>query len=192
MKAIMACVGGRAPPGQNTRSPCAGSHWLGEAPDSPARGLSAWLPCRWSGQACARCRPRPSSPTRSASATYSLSCPLSRRSPPTATHAHPRDPPPSAPHGRGPQAKTCSLSCSSWLHLLRSGSLRQTRGGSGTWPGGTSLGNFDVDLIPQRTHQPRQGTPFKAICPGLLSEYTTDGVLQRDRHYWRAPVGRVR
>src|SRR3954469_17369230 len=29
MKAIMAWTGGRAPPSQHTRSPCAGSHWLG-------------------------------------------------------------------------------------------------------------------------------------------------------------------
>jgi hypothetical protein len=42
----------------------------------------------------------------------------------------PRDPAPAAPHARAPQAKTCSSSCSSWLHLLRSWSLRQTRGGS--------------------------------------------------------------
>ena len=41
-----------------------------------------------------------------------------------------RDPKPSAPRGRGPQAKTCSSSCLSWLHLLRSWSLRQTRRGS--------------------------------------------------------------
>ena len=54
----------------------------------------------------------------------------SRRSPPIATHARARDPAPSAPHARGPQAKTCSLSCLSSLHLLRSWSLRQTRGGS--------------------------------------------------------------
>ena len=31
---------------------------------------------------------------------------------------------------RGPQAKTCSSSCLSSLHLLKSWSLRQTRGGS--------------------------------------------------------------
>ena len=36
MKAIMAGTGGRAPPGQNTRSPCAGSRWLGAAHGSPA------------------------------------------------------------------------------------------------------------------------------------------------------------
>jgi hypothetical protein len=42
----------------------------------------------------------------------------------------PRDPAPSAPRVRAPRAKTCSSSCLSWLHLLRSWSLRQTRGGS--------------------------------------------------------------
>src|SRR5271165_5708631 len=50
--------------------------------------------------------------------------------PPTAKGARRRDPEPSEPHGPGPQAKTCSSSCLSWLHPLRSWSLRQTRGGS--------------------------------------------------------------
>src|SRR5260221_5320128 len=50
----------------------------------------------------------------------------------TQTHADARDPVPSAPLAHGPQAKTCSLSCLSSLHLLKSWSLRQTRGGSGT------------------------------------------------------------
>jgi hypothetical protein len=63
---------------------------------------------------------------------------------------------------------------------------------SGHSRGRTSLGSFDADFFPQRTRLPWQGTPFKAICPGLLYEYTTDGVLRRDRHYWRAPVGRLR
>src|SRR5580693_5517312 len=80
--------------------------------------------------ACARCRARPSSPTHSASATCSLSCSLSRRSLTIATHARARDQPPAAPHAHGPQVKTCSLSCLSSLHLLKSWSLRQTRGGS--------------------------------------------------------------
>lgn len=48
----------------------------------------------------------------------------------SATDARRRDPEPSEPHGPGPRAKTCSSSCSSWLHPLRSWSLRQTRGGS--------------------------------------------------------------
>jgi len=37
---------------------------------------------------------------------------------------------PCKPRARGPQGKTCSSSCSSWLHSLRSWSLRQTRRGS--------------------------------------------------------------
>lgn len=44
--------------------------------------------------------------------------------------ARAHDPEPSEPHARGPQAKIYSSSCSSRLHLLRSWSLRQTRGGS--------------------------------------------------------------
>jgi hypothetical protein len=39
-------------------------------------------------------------------------------------------PEPSEPLGSGPRVKTCSSSCSSWLHPLRSWSLRPTRGGS--------------------------------------------------------------
>ncbi|MBN3535812.1 zincin-like metallopeptidase domain-containing protein [Sphingomonas pseudosanguinis] len=41
-----------------------------------------------------------------------------------------RGPAPSVPLARGLQAQTCSSSCSYRLHLLRSWSLRQTRGGS--------------------------------------------------------------
>ncbi|RZF59205.1 winged helix-turn-helix domain-containing protein, partial [Sphingomonas populi] len=41
-----------------------------------------------------------------------------------------RDPISSEPHGREPRVKTCSLSCSYRLRLLRSWSLRQSRGGS--------------------------------------------------------------
>ena len=41
-----------------------------------------------------------------------------------------RDPKPSAPRGLAPRARTCSSSCLSWLHLLRSWSLRSTRRGS--------------------------------------------------------------
>ena len=37
---------------------------------------------------------------------------------------------PVAPRGNGPQARTCCLSACSWLHLLKSWSLRQTRSGS--------------------------------------------------------------
>src|SRR6202795_3604168 len=50
--------------------------------------------------------------------------------PPSARGAGRRDPEPSEPLGSGPRVKTCSLSCLSWLHPLKSWSLRQTRGGS--------------------------------------------------------------
>src|SRR5450631_374912 len=50
--------------------------------------------------------------------------------PPSAKGARRRDPEPSEPLGSGPRVKTCSSSCLSWLHPLRSWSLRQTRGGS--------------------------------------------------------------
>ena len=49
---------------------------------------------------------------------------------PSARHAHPHDPEPSAPHGSGFQERIYSSSCLSWLHLLKSWSLRQSRGGS--------------------------------------------------------------
>src|SRR5262245_56674651 len=45
--------------------------------------------------------------------------------------ARPRGPQPSGPRAPGPREKTCCWSASSWLHLLRSWSLRSTRGGSG-------------------------------------------------------------
>jgi hypothetical protein len=37
IKAFMAWIGGRAPPGQNTRWPCEGSRWLGAVPGPHAR-----------------------------------------------------------------------------------------------------------------------------------------------------------
>ncbi len=37
---------------------------------------------------------------------------------------------PCGPHRHAPRMKTCSLSCSCWLLLLKSWSLRQSRGGS--------------------------------------------------------------
>src|ERR1035437_9449556 len=50
--------------------------------------------------------------------------------PPSARGARSCDPEPSELHEPGPRVKTCSSSCLSWLHPLRSWSLRQTRGGS--------------------------------------------------------------
>ncbi|MET4036279.1 hypothetical protein ABMB68_009069 [Bradyrhizobium sp. RT4a] len=42
----MAWTGGRAPPSQNRRLPCAGSHWPAEARGSLVRAPSASRPCR--------------------------------------------------------------------------------------------------------------------------------------------------
>src|ERR1035437_8498794 len=77
-----------------------------------------------------RCRSRPSSPIHAMSAAYSRSSLRSKQPPPTARHVGPHGPEPSAPHGSGPQERICSSSCLSWLHLLKSWSLRQSRGGS--------------------------------------------------------------
>src|SRR6476646_11355492 len=51
-------------------------------------------------------------------------------SPPSVTGARSRDPEPSGSLAPAPRVKTCSSSCLSWLHPLRSWSLQQTRGGS--------------------------------------------------------------
>ena len=109
MKAIMACVGGRAPPGK-IRARLRRTDWPAEAPGSPARGLEPG--CHIARQT----RPVPLSRSafftiHSASATCSLSCSLSRRSLTIATHARARDQPPAVPHAHGPQAKICSLPC---------------------------------------------------------------------------------
>src|ERR1019366_1392221 len=77
-----------------------------------------------------RCRSRPSSPIHAMFAAYSRSSLRSKQPPPSARHVRPHDPEPSAPHGSGPQERICSSSCLSWLHLLKSWSLRQSRGGS--------------------------------------------------------------
>src|SRR5882757_2763488 len=64
------------------------------------------------------------------SAACSRSSRLSKQPPPSARHARPRGPKPSEPHGSGLQVRICSSSCLSWLRLLKSWSLRQSRGGS--------------------------------------------------------------
>src|ERR1022692_3243795 len=77
-----------------------------------------------------RCRSRPSSPIHAMFAAYSRSWLRSKLPPPSARHVRPHDPEPSAPHGSGPQERSYLSSCLSWLHLLKSWSLRQSRGGS--------------------------------------------------------------
>src|SRR5215831_15322382 len=92
----------------------------------------------------------------------SLSWLLSRRSSPTATYAHARDPTLAAPHARGPLAKNCSSSCLSSLHLLRSWSLRQTRGGS-------DLGGVDLSMADLSGAKLNGASLFETIlCKGQL------------------------
>ena len=134
--------------------PCAGSRWPAEARGSPAPAPSASRPCPSERRRVRRCRPRPSSPTHSASAPCSRSWPRSTSPPPSARHARLRDPEPSAPHGRGPREKTCSSSCLSWLHLLRSWSLRQTRGGSDAYAQGACPDTANVGSGLQQINVP--------------------------------------
>src|SRR4051812_28553249 len=130
MNAIMASLGGRAPPGQNTLTPCVESHWPGVTRGSRVPGTSASRPSRSERQPACRYRPPPSSPIPEASAPCSRSWPTLKQSSPIATDAHVRDPAPAVQRGNGSQAKTCCLSDCSWLHPLKSWSLRQIRGGS--------------------------------------------------------------
>src|SRR5436190_635145 len=130
MNAIMASPGGRAPPGQNMLTPCEESRSPVEVRGFRAPRPSASRPYRSERPPACHCRPPPSSPTPEESAPCSRSWLRPKRSSPIATDAHVRDPAPAAPRGNGPQARTCCLSACSWLHLLKSWSLRLTRSGS--------------------------------------------------------------
>ena len=114
-------LGGRAPPGQNTLTPCEESRSPVEAPGSRAPGPSTSPPCPSERQPACRCQPPPSSPSREVSAGCSRSWPRSTRSPSNVIGARPPDRGPAAPRATGLQAKTCCLSACSWLHLLRVG-----------------------------------------------------------------------
>src|ERR1035437_7790375 len=106
--------------------------------------------------------------------------------PPSARGARSCDPEPSELHEPGPRVKTCSSSCLSWLHPLRSWSLRQTRGGS-------------VRLMPPAYVKPyvkrqkNDATDAEAICeavtranmrfvPTKTPEQQSGLVLHRTRH----------
>ena len=72
----MAWTGGRAPPSQNTRTPCAGSRWLGAARGSRAPALGC-VPARpWSGRCAGPDRARSGEPSRAGSPARSRSCDL--------------------------------------------------------------------------------------------------------------------
>src|SRR5271170_6022675 len=130
--------GGGHPRHQNTRSPCAGSRWPAEARGSRVPEPSALSPHPWEHRRARHCRARPSSPTHAASAPCSRSWRQSTRPQTSARRARLRDPEPFAPRGRGPPERTCWSSCLSWLHLLRSWSLRSTRSGSKSHSDGLS------------------------------------------------------
>src|ERR1700675_2228637 len=84
--------------------------------------------------------------------------------PPSARGAGRRDPEPSEPLGSGPRVKTCSSSCLSWLHPLRSWSLRQTRGGS---VAGWGLHPLESAAFPRRT--PKAAVPTAPVFdPGSV------------------------
>src|SRR3954453_3689073 len=158
MNAIMASLGGRAPPGQNTLTPCVESHWPGATRGSRVPGTSASRPSRSERQPSCRYRPPLSSPIPEASAPCSRSWPTLKQSSPIATDAHVRDPAPAVQRGNGSQAKACCLSDCSWLHPLKSWSLRQTRGGSDRKERGRQL--MRQVALRFRTKKPYKQTAF--------------------------------
>src|SRR5262249_51005848 len=80
--------------------------------------------------------------------------------------ARPRGPQPSGPRAPGPREKTCCWSASSWLHLLRSWSLRSTRGGS-TFPHRPSVKRLfvrqDRSRLARRYRQHREEDEFHQV-----------------------------
>src|ERR1700730_6578703 len=124
MNANITSRGGRAPPGQNTATPCAGSRW----PDAAAQALApaaSDAPGRW---------PRLPAPARScesscaASVAYSRSWVRSNRSLPSVIHTHARAHESSAPHAHALPLNIGLVF--PLLHPLKKWSLRESRGGS--------------------------------------------------------------
>ena len=131
-------MGGRAPPGQNMRSPCARSHWPAAVPGSRVPRHSFYRPSRLERQHVCRCLPLPSSPTQEVIAAHSRSSVQQILSLPSATDNHLGDQAPFEPCAGGPQAQNWGvpcvlLYCSYWLLLLKIWSLRQSRRGSNTY-----------------------------------------------------------
>src|SRR3984957_7303595 len=183
MNAIMACIGGRAPPGQKKRSPYAGSRWPNGARGSPPPGAGAWRPCPWSGQACARCLARPCQPIDAASAPCSRSSRQSKSPSPTARNDPSRARKPAEPQACALPAKIGSVSCLPSLHFLKVRSLRQTRSGS-AFPADAYLAPAQravwharltgvvVRLANNKPPQyfcPRQAIEIKGVCAELES-----------------------
>ena len=101
-EAIMACIGGRAPPSQNRRLPILAHDLIG-LPSSRFSRSSAFS---FSAGTPARCRPRLSRPRHATSVACSRSWLQSRLPPPNMRNARWRDPEPFEPHGPGPRVKT--------------------------------------------------------------------------------------
>src|SRR4051812_31057510 len=112
--------------------------------------------------------------------------------PPSAKGARRRDPEPCEPHGPGPRAKTCSSYCLSWLHPLRSWSLRQTRGGSvrtsSRRPIEARLAVIHLRLDGARNHigvdESRLGVGVGTEAAGRVINFQVDQRLARD---WEWP-----
>lgn len=115
-KDTITSVGGRVPPGQKIWTPCGGYRWPAGAngPRAPAPSSSRG-PASFNG-AVHRYPARPAEPTPESSRPYSQPAPRSTGSPPTASHAPPRDRIPAAPLSPSHPGSTPS-SCS-WPHSL--------------------------------------------------------------------------
>src|SRR6185437_67588 len=124
MNANITCRGGRAPPGRNTRMPCAESHWLGATPlphaPAPSVAPARWLPRSVPAQSCES--------SCAASVPYNRSWALWNGSLPSVIRTRVRAHGPSVLHAHALQVKIDSVSpCS---NPLKKWSLRESRGGS--------------------------------------------------------------
>src|SRR4051812_2207073 len=186
MKAIMASTGGRAPPGQNKRKPCAGSRLLAAVPGSPARAPSTGPAPRSSCRPEAPRRVRADAATSAGFPRCSRSWPRSSRSPSTAKRARPGARSPFARLAPSPQASSSSLSSwFPWLHPLRRGSLRETRGGSDRQIARSlSLARSTVALTLERATAAGLRWPLSATLSDRVLEamlYAGHGSRQRER-----------
>src|ERR1700730_6238910 len=130
MDATITSRGGRAPPGQNTRMPCARSRSLASAPGSrdpnpsPAHVLTCSAPLVCQNRAPSH------APNGVATPPCTRSWQQSRRSPPTVMNTHAGAPPPSAPHA--PELPLNTALMFPLPHPLKLWGLRESRGGSQT------------------------------------------------------------
>jgi len=106
MNATIIAVGGRAPPGRNTPTPSAESHWPGGARDSPVPIRARADGHRSKDLRAAPCPAPPAAANSGAFDSSSRSSPRSIESRPTAMHAQDRGPAPTAPPAPVPLVKT--------------------------------------------------------------------------------------